>query len=85
MTIFFLAVGAFVLGCVVWGFTKCEKPFLTALKSAITGVGSLLLVNLVSGFTGCYIAVNYYTAFIATVLSLPGVCALLIMRLLFHY
>ena len=42
----------------------------------------LLLVNLTSGYTGCYIVLNFATVFIATVLSVPGVVGMLFMKLL---
>lgn len=72
-----------VLAAVSYGFSKSEKPVLFALKSAVTGISALLFVNITSNFTGCYIAVNYYTAFMATVLSLPGVISLLIVNIIF--
>lgn len=68
---------------VVYAFTKAKHPFLTAGKSAFCGIASLLIINLTSAATGCYIAVNYFTAFVATVLSLPGVIALLFFNVMF--
>jgi len=68
---------------VVYAFTKAKKPVITALKSAVCGISAMLLVNLTSVATGCYIAVNYFTVFIATVLSLPGVVALLFLNLVY--
>ena len=85
MSIPLITAGLIVLSGVAWAISKCKNPFLTALKSAVTGFVGLLLVNLTSGFTGCYIAVNACTAFVATVLSLPGVFALLVMKLIFNY
>ena len=81
----FLISAVLILAAVSWGISKTRHPFLTAFKSAVTGISGLLLVNLTSAFTGCYIAVNACTAFVATVLSLPGVCALLVMKLIFNY
>lgn len=85
MNIFILLCGIVVLVAVAWGFSKCRKPYLTAARSAVSGLASLLLVNLTSGATGCYIAINGCTVFIATVLSLPGVFALLVMKIIFNY
>ncbi len=68
---------------VIYAFTKAKKPVITAVKSAICGISAMLLVNLTSAVTGCYIAVNYFTVFIATVLSLPGVIGLLLLNLVF--
>ncbi|MBE6878817.1 MAG: hypothetical protein E7488_06615 [Ruminococcaceae bacterium] len=77
---FVLAVSGIV---VVYAFTKAKKPVITALKSAVCGISAMMLVNLTSATTGCYIAINYFTVFIATVLSLPGVIGLLLLNLVF--
>ena len=69
--------------CVIYMFTKCRKPLLTAAKSAVCGISALMLVNITSAATGCYIAVNHFTAFVATVLSLPGVVGLVLLNLVF--
>ena len=69
--------------CVVYMFTKCRKPLLTAAKIAVCGISALVLVNITSAATGCYIAVNHFTAFVATVLSLPGVVGLVLLNLVF--
>jgi pro-sigmaK processing inhibitor BofA len=68
---------------VVYAFTRCRKPMLTAAKSSVCGIVALLLVNLTSASTGCYIAVNHFTSFVATVLSLPGVVGLVLLNLVF--
>ena len=68
---------------VIYMFSKCKKPFLTAAKSAACGISALMLVNITSAATGCYIAVNHFTAFVATVLSLPGVVGLVLLNLVF--
>ncbi|MBQ7283409.1 MAG: pro-sigmaK processing inhibitor BofA family protein [Oscillospiraceae bacterium] len=68
---------------VIYAFTKSKQPLLTAAKSAGCGVSALLLVNLTSAATGCYIAVNHFTVFISTVLSLPGVVGLVLLNLVF--
>lgn len=68
---------------IIYTFTKAKHPVATAFKSAMCGVAALLSVNLVSGVTGCYIAVNPFTAFVATVISLPGIIGILILNILF--
>lgn len=85
MTVFMLACAFFVLVAMAYAFSKCRRPYLTAARSAAGGLSSLLLINLVSGATGCYIAINRATVFVAVVLSLPGVLALLVMKIIFHY
>ena len=68
---------------VIYMFSKCKKPFLTTARSAVCGISALMLVNITSAATGCYIAVNHFTAFVATVLSLPGVVGLVLLNLVF--
>jgi len=85
MTTVFILCAALITVVVSWGFSKCRKPLLTAVKSAVSGVSALLMVNIFSGYTGCYIAVNAATVFIATVLSLPGVFSLLVLKIIFNH
>ena len=81
-----LLICAAIIGYgVVWGYSLTKHPYLTATKSAVSGLSALLLINILSGATGCYIAINSATVFMATVLSVPGVLALLVMKILFHY
>ena len=68
---------------VIYSFTKAKYPLRTAFKSALSGISAMLLVNMTATATGCYIAVNYFTVFIATVLSLPGVIGLLLLNIVF--
>ena len=79
-----LAVILLVSGtAVMYAFTKAKHPVITAFKSALCGVSAMLLVILTSAATGCYIAVNSFTVFIATVMSLPGVIGLLLLNIVF--
>lgn len=68
---------------VIYAMSKNKKPLLTAAKSALCGISALMLVNITSAATGCYIAVNHFTAFVATVLSMPGVIGLVLLNLVF--
>lgn len=85
MTLFMWLTALAILIAMAYAFSKTAHPYLTAAKSGISGLSALLLVNLVSGATGCYIAINTATVFVSTVLSLPGVLALLVMKIIFHY
>ena len=51
-----------------------------ALCWAFGGAAALGAVNLMAGFTGVTIALNYATSFVAIVLGAPGVVLLLLMR-----
>ncbi len=74
---------AIVAAVMIYSFTKAKHPVFTAIKSALCGISALMLVNITATATGCYIAVNYLTAFVATFLSLPGVIGMLILNIIF--
>lgn len=57
---------------VVLAASKAKRPLLRALGSAVCGAASLGAVNLLAGYTGVSIALNYATAFVAVVLGAPG-------------
>ena len=80
---FLLVLAAVSAAVVVYEISKTKHPVATAVKSACCGIASLLLVNLTSAATGCYIAVNFFTVFVATVLSLPGVTGMLLLNIIF--
>lgn len=85
MNLFLFVSAAVVLLCVCYAYSRCRHPFLTAAKNSVSGLGAMLLVNILSGHTGCYIAVNAATVFVSTVLSLPGVVCLLVMKIIYNY
>lgn len=85
MTALMYISAAVMLAVMALAYSKANHPYLTAAKNAISGISALLLINLISGATGCYIGVNTVTVFISTVLSLPGVLALLVMKIIFNY
>ena len=85
MTVLMIVVAAVMLAAMAYACSHMKHPYITAAKSAASGLSALLLVNIISGVTGCYIAINTATVFIATVLSLPGVVALLVMKIIFGY
>ena len=64
------------------GSIKAKRPLLRALGSAVCGAASLGAVNLLAGYTGVSIALNYATAFVAVVLGAPGVVTMLLLRVL---
>ncbi|MTS79744.1 hypothetical protein GMD55_18415 [Ruthenibacterium lactatiformans] len=67
---------------VVLAASKAKRPLLRALGSAVCGAASLGAVNLLAGYTGVSIALNYATAFVAVVLGAPGVVTMLLLRVL---
>ena len=66
---------------VSYAAAKAKFPLRRALVSVLGWVTALAAVNLLAGFTGFCIALNFYTAFVTVVLGAPGVILLLILRL----
>jgi pro-sigmaK processing inhibitor BofA len=66
---------------VAHSISKCKRPVGMALKNAVIGVGSLVLINLLQGITGVALAVNYVTTSCVVVLGLPGTSVLLLAKL----
>ncbi len=69
---------------VVSALKKTKKPFKEAFLNAVCGIASLGAVNLFAINTGVFIAINYFTAFVAVVLGAPGTICLLFLRVIFE-
>ena len=52
------------------------------LAGAVCGLGALALLGLLEPVTGIALPLNRFTAFCAGILGIPGVTALLVLRLL---
>ena len=59
-----------------------RHPVRTLLAGAICGVGALALLALTEPLTGISLPLNRFTGFVAVVLGVPGVTALLLLQLL---
>ena len=64
-------------------FYRSGKFFKTFIISAILGVGFFGFVNLLSGLTGVSLAFNGWTVGISASFGLPGVIAMLAVKLFF--
>jgi len=62
---------------------KTKKTMKTLFISALVGIVTLTLLNTVSSYTGVYIAVNPWTVGGAATFGIPGVVALITVRLFF--
>lgn len=60
---------------------KCKKPVVMALRTSLSGLAALMIVNAFQALTGFAIAVNYVTVCCAVVLGAPGTVLLLVLRL----
>ena len=85
MKILLLIFASIICFGVIYGYAQTTHPYVTAVKNAISGLSALFLINMTSTATGCYKAINNRTVFICTVLSLPGVFTLLVMKIIFNY
>lgn len=61
---------------------KTKHPFRTAATQATLGLGAFAAVNLLAGYTGVTLSLNYFTSFVAVVLGAPGVICMLVVRVL---
>ncbi|WP_366522134.1 pro-sigmaK processing inhibitor BofA family protein [uncultured Subdoligranulum sp.] len=73
-------------GVCLWIVGRCaareRHPLRTLLAGALCGVGTLATLALLAPVTGVDLPLNRFTGFVAVVLGLPGVTALLLVQLL---
>jgi inhibitor of the pro-sigma K processing machinery len=58
--------------------SKCKRPLLMAAKSSLSGIASMMLVNVLASFTGVSLSVNYVTVSCAVLLGAPGAVLMLV-------
>ncbi len=80
MVYIFAVGGGLTLLLVSYFASKTRHPFFTGVSSAVLGAGGLAAVNLLAPVTGVALPANLVTGFVAAVLSLPGVIALLLIK-----
>lgn len=61
---------------------KTKKPLKTLMLSALIGIIALVCVNLTSGLTGVMLHINGWTVVTSAVVGIPGVLAMLTLRIL---
>ena len=59
-----------------------QHPFRTAVSVMASGILSLVLVGLISGYTGVSLAANGYTTAFSALYGIPGVISLLAANLI---
>lgn len=67
----------------IYFILKYKHPFINALKSVIPGTVCLVLLNVLSGFTGINIPINSANLSISALLGIPGVSIITILNTLF--
>lgn len=59
-----------------------RHPFRSLVSGAVCGIAGLSAVTLLSPYTGVALPLNWFTGFMAAVLGLPGVVAVLLLNLI---
>ena len=62
---------------------RSGKFFKAVILNALLGIITLVVINLISRFTGFSIAVNFYTVFGSALFSLPAVIFFLLLPFVF--
>ena len=68
-----VSVSAFLIFSFIHYASKKKKPFKRALISMLSGIVTLLTVNILSGLTGVYIPVTRLTLLSSLIGAVPGV------------
>lgn len=80
--IFLIAVCIAAALITLWIFKKSEHFWHCLFLSAVSGVGGLFCVNLLSGITDVYLAINPFTLAFSGFTGLSGVISLLVCNLI---
>lgn len=80
--IFLVAICVVAAVIVLWIFKKSEHFFRCLFLSAVSGIGGLCFVNIISAMTGITLALNPFTIGFSALSGLSGVIALLVCNLL---
>lgn len=80
-TLSFCLLAAIIAGvCVIVLSYKTGHFFKSIFLTAISGIGSLFAVNILTSLTGVSIAVNYITLALSGIFGIPGTIMLLFMH-----
>lgn len=77
-------VGGVILLAVVIALFRSGKPVRGLVGSGAQGLCALAAVNLAGAFTGVSLGLNLFTGLSCVVLGIPGVAALLFLKLIFN-
>lgn len=77
-------VGGVMLLAVVIALFRSGKPVRGLVGSGAQGLCALAAVNLAGAFTGVSLGLNLFTGLSCVVLGIPGVAALLFLKLIFN-
>ena len=83
MKIFIVSVLIVSAVAVLFTMIKSGKPVSSLLKSALSGIVSLIAVNVTGLVTGVTLSLNWYTIAAVSVLGLPGAILLTLLKFIF--
>lgn len=68
--------------CRISRFEENETSVSHSGHTSYIGLGAFAAVNLLAGYTGVTLSLNYFTSFVTVVLGAPGVICMLVVRVL---
>lgn len=83
---YFLIVSMFI--CCLWliiNLFRQKKPIKTFALSAVLGIASLIIVNVLGKVIGDTLEINLYTLGCSTILGIPGVILLVIIKVIWLF
>ncbi len=84
LQIFLCALAAGIALAVLVALFKTKKPVRSLVGSGAQGVCALAAVNIAGAFTGVSIGLNLFTGIGCVVLGIPGVVAMLVLKLIMN-
>ncbi|MBQ5347952.1 MAG: pro-sigmaK processing inhibitor BofA family protein [Ruminococcus sp.] len=76
-------LASFIVFIIIQKISKNKRPCKRAFISLVSGLSSLIVVDLLSVFTGVYIPISLLSILISIVLGIPGVTSMLCINLIF--
>ena len=81
LQILLYAIGVGVSIAVLVALVRTKKPVRSFVGSGAQGICALAAVNIAGAFTGVSIGLNLFSGAVCAVLGIPGVVALLLLKL----
>ncbi len=78
------AIGAGIAIAVIVALFKTKRPIRSLVGSGAQGICALAAVNIAGAFTGVSLGLNLFTGISCVVLGIPGVIAMLILKLIMN-
>ena len=75
-------IGGIIATVIVFAAVKPLRRLLKVSLKILLGPAALAAVNFAGGLIGVGLGINIWTVIVSVVLGLPGVCSLLVLRIL---